>query len=662
MRDLGLPQLPEELVAHVLRHVELQQRLGSCSLDCKAWRAAARAATSEVQLVLHGKAHRMGKLQSLGQWLSQHAAAVTQLEVDNADRAGNAILLEEDAWVKHHLQLPYAQLQRLQKLVVLQCTLTCQREGLQSSRSLQQPQQQQQQQQQQLLPVAQRTCARSSSATATSSSSGSGGSVHSMLYLTSLTSLQLNDVEVESAAGFGGLSALTGLQELLLEDLDIAARSVHDATATQEQLQAFKRVDQQQQQQMQQELMLGLSSLTRLTNLLLQGYRLLPHEVVAPFSCLQQLQELTLCGSHATTSTLLQLPQSLTKLPFVWAGEQVLSSSVCGDLAGLTQLQHLDVFADDNMEELDEPRMGGMLPDFCSSMQQLRVLKLHGRLPADTLPTLVRILPQLSRLESLLISNTNGKLASLPASGVAAYSALLPLSEHITHIELSWDHDSPFRYWNILQPGVGPHLFPARRVLPQLKQLVLGVPESVWEWDGVAGYNCCVSNVGSCFGDGDVARLVGCCPGLERLWIAGLVQRGLDMSPLLQLTALTDLCIGGEVVTEDVASSVLSQLTRLRCLSVYSAQGLTDSGLLALTGLTQLTQLVVAKRKGRGISDDVATVGDDDLGKWIELEQKVRFADQTSSRSMLCRTVVVCGPYSSLVACGLSRMQAYTLR
>lgn len=42
----NIPQLPQELVTRVLRYVDLQQRLGSCSLVCIAWRAAAGAATS----------------------------------------------------------------------------------------------------------------------------------------------------------------------------------------------------------------------------------------------------------------------------------------------------------------------------------------------------------------------------------------------------------------------------------------------------------------------------------------------------------------------------------------------------------------------------------------------------------------------------------------
>jgi hypothetical protein len=48
----------------------------------------------------------------------------------------------------------------------------------------------------------------------------------------------------------------------------------------------------------------------------------------------------------------------------------------------------------------------------------------------------------------------------------------------------------------------------------------------------------------ACFGHGDVARLVQCCPALERLWIPGLVQPGVDVSALLALTALTALFVG----------------------------------------------------------------------------------------------------------------------
>jgi hypothetical protein len=45
-------QLPEALVARILQHVPLQQRLASCALVCKAWAPAAAAATNKLSLTV----------------------------------------------------------------------------------------------------------------------------------------------------------------------------------------------------------------------------------------------------------------------------------------------------------------------------------------------------------------------------------------------------------------------------------------------------------------------------------------------------------------------------------------------------------------------------------------------------------------------------------
>jgi hypothetical protein len=574
MRDIPLNQLPEELVAHVLRRVELQQRLGSCSLICKAWRAAAVAATSNVRMSSSSQPLPVSRFQSLELWLSHHAAAVTQLEVDNRGRVAGL------PYIRQVLQLPFAQLQRLQDLTVLRCNL-----------------QQEQQQQQQQLSGAQRT---------RGSSSSSIGQL-SLSCLTSLTALQLSSVR---CSGLGGLSAVTGLQALRLANIYTVSSAA------------------EQKQQLRIDILQSLRRLTQLTQLVLQD-DLLPPGAAAPFSCLQQLQELTMNGDVTSAETLLGLPQSLTTLHFTWCSKQELNSSVCADLAALTQLQHLYVHSFDDRGGYDaDDQEGGVLLDFCSSMQQLRVLELHGRLAVATLPTLVHVIPSLSCLESLVVSNRHMKLA-LPAH-VAGCSALLPLSLHLTNVELSWDVDEDFKEGSILRRNAGRHVFAAGRVLPQLKQLVLGVPAAVLEWvDDADVYGSYVSCVGTCLAEPDVARIVGCCPGLERLWMAGLVQRGVDMSLLLQLTALTDLCIGGEVVNNDVASSVLAQLTGLRSLGVYESRSFDDIGLLALTALQQLTRLAVGNC---GISFEVSNsfaveriegLGDDE-GECLELEKKVR--------------------------------------
>jgi hypothetical protein len=101
-------QLPEEVLSQVLRHVSCGDRLLSCSLVCKAWRAAAAAATSYISMWFYciNKASRCA---SLMHWLHEHGAAVTDLMLDNGSG-------------KHYssidLQLPYSNLRQLQRLYV----------------------------------------------------------------------------------------------------------------------------------------------------------------------------------------------------------------------------------------------------------------------------------------------------------------------------------------------------------------------------------------------------------------------------------------------------------------------------------------------------------------------------------------------------------------
>jgi hypothetical protein len=101
----------------------------------------------------------------------------------------------------------------------------------------------------------------------------------------------------------------------------------------------------------------------------------------------------------------------------------------------------------------------------------------------------------------------------------------------------------------LLAPGCGRYLFAAGRQLPQLNKLVLGVPynghPSSHDNYDIDIYAQMVHSVPPSLGVGDVGRLVACCSALRSLWIAGLVQPGVDMSPLLHVTQLTQLCVGG---------------------------------------------------------------------------------------------------------------------
>jgi hypothetical protein len=168
MRDSTLPQLPGELVTQMLRHVDQCQRLTSCNLVCKAWQAAAVAASSDVRVASNSRHFSALSLGSFRQWLRKHAAAVAQLEVDSTCQSHKNTMLRNIPHDPQVLQLPAAQLQQLQKLAVIRCQLAIQADAS-SSQQLQLPE------------------ARSAHA------SNSGGQ-HALSSLTSLTSLVLEDV------------------------------------------------------------------------------------------------------------------------------------------------------------------------------------------------------------------------------------------------------------------------------------------------------------------------------------------------------------------------------------------------------------------------------------------------------------------------------------
>jgi hypothetical protein len=87
LQDSPLPELPKELLARVLRHVEQFERLAVCTYVCKAWRAAAVAASSDVRVASNSRHFSALSLGRFRQWLRKHAAAVAQLEVDSTCQA-----------------------------------------------------------------------------------------------------------------------------------------------------------------------------------------------------------------------------------------------------------------------------------------------------------------------------------------------------------------------------------------------------------------------------------------------------------------------------------------------------------------------------------------------------------------------------------------------
>jgi hypothetical protein len=570
-----------ELVLHVLRHADMQQRLGPCSLVCRAWRAAAVSVTDSISVEIDCW-KQTGRIRSAAEWLRKHGAALKHITLLNT--SVEPVLL----------QLPFAELKQLCSLSLQGCELQDQQEDSQNgcSKATTQPRQEQD---------------TADDHASSSSSSSSHSTQLSLFGLTNLTALDLSNVTWSLNVGLNAVSTLTGLRQLRLstvtEDMPAgvtwedrlidAAQDIHDCYFDPN----------------------SLSSLTLLTQLELSPDLMPDTTEEGPLGCLKQLQALAFWGSEdAVTDRLMPqwLPPTLTKLQMYCVCEcecEPLNSSYAPALSAATALQHLDLHA-------REDGYGGIEPDFLSSMQQLRVLSLRGPFSKNGLPVLVEALPVLTRLESLIISAeynedavygrpVYGCLVGLGDEDMGRYAALLPPSQHLTRFELTWPFDGP----SLLPPGCMQHMFAAGRRLPQLKHLVLGMASTswgsadVWQKYEYEGCDMELSGMPACFGADDLAHLVSCCPALEELCIAGLVQPGVDMGSLTALTALTGLCIGGDAIDDGVASSVLTQLRGLQSLEVYFSYHLTDAGLLALTTLTQLTMLHTA---GCGTSYDVA--------------------------------------------------------
>jgi hypothetical protein len=491
---------------------------------------------------------------SLEQWLHANGAAVRHLDVQGS--YGDTL----------DLQLPVAKLLRLQHMRIHYCTLQLQASSAGGR-----------QQEGQLVPAA---------------VSASCSSQLSLSSLSRLTTLDLLAVK----GNLAGLPALMKLRSLKLEG--IHAEVAETLQPPQQQQQAEQQQEQQQEQgqpqqveseqqlakrAVQQNVCDAVASFVQLTLLQLSA-DLLPTHAAGPFSCLQKLRELDLGYQPVMLSnTLKGLPPSLTKLSMCWGGqEQLLSRASVPVLAALTALQEL---------QLSACYIHGVRQDFLQSMKQLQVLKLEVRLSHDALQLLCDVLPALRRLRSLTLSVEEGEAEVFPASELARYSALLPVSRHLQELEISWETGSAPR----LAAGCAEHMFPLRHKKRQLHYLVLGLrfEEHVAaidasEHDEIAEG---IRGMPACFGLGDVSRLVACCPALQTLWIPGLVAQGVDLSGLLSMEQLYCVFVGGEVRDDDVASNILAHMTQLGRLKVYAAPQLTDQGLLAFTALRGLTML-----------------------------------------------------------------------
>jgi hypothetical protein len=390
----------------------------------------------------------------------------------------------------------------------------------------------------------------------------------SLSRLTSLTALELDHVEYGLDGGLSALAALSGLQQLQLGSLTLPQTNW-----------SYERM----MMNMQGGVCWLLGHLLQLRQLKLH-VELLPDKIPGPFRFLQQLQELELLsdgdcvGVHAPV-VLVGLPISLTKLHFDWGSFQGISGSTVPALLQLTALQELHIAA----------RMStGIRPAFCSSMLQLRHLTLVESFDSIAVQQLLEVVPRLSSLQSLSICNESAATRQLPASDLARYAAILPPSvQHLTQLELCCMNGG------LLPPGSLQYVFAAGLQLPQLKRLVLGLPEKELELPFDDFFRDTFGEMRHCVGSSELRQIVNCCPALEQLWLAGALQPNADLSPLLQLTQLACSVTGGDAVDDRAVATVVAKFQGLRRLELYCCKGVTDRSLLFLALMFRLTALRV---------------------------------------------------------------------
>lgn len=75
-RDSKLPDLPEAVLQHILRHLPQHERFRDAALVQKAWKEAANQATTELQLYVSP-----ARAPGLEVWLHKHAEQLVSLRL-----------------------------------------------------------------------------------------------------------------------------------------------------------------------------------------------------------------------------------------------------------------------------------------------------------------------------------------------------------------------------------------------------------------------------------------------------------------------------------------------------------------------------------------------------------------------------------------------------
>jgi hypothetical protein len=241
---------------------------------------------------------------------------------------------------------------------------------------------------------------------------------------------------------------------------------------------------------------------------------------LAVVSCLTQLQKLDLTrptGSRQPFELQL-LPSSLTELQFSRA---VSSSKGCRDGWQLPSLRVFTAYQE------------SVHPAALLRMPQLQQLRLDGQ----GFISMEDMLTALSQLQQMVYMALRDFRGVAPAACYAALTA----SPYLKGFELTSCR---------MAAAAAQHMFPPGRLCPQLQRMriaeydrwpVEGRASDRWADDQAGGY------LGLVIGPPDAAELVSCCPQLQELGpvMVGPGTTFEDLQPLVQLSALTRLQIGG---------------------------------------------------------------------------------------------------------------------
>jgi hypothetical protein len=342
----GCFQLHSELWVNVLQHVELQQRLGSCSLVCRAWRSAAAAATPGISITLQRNLNLTlpppQQVTSLEAWLRKHGRQASSLAAAWGD-FDNAWFSDNVAPERPGLHLPCQQLGQLQTLKARDMLLLPDAAASAAA-----------------ADVCMRADSSHREASSSSSAVGQAQPAHSLQFLSglsSLTSLQLTRCSISGwAGGLRGLSQLTQLQHLQLAQLHAADVEINRNT-----------------QQISAELAGVLPYLVQLTYLDVRDS--VSAAALEGLGQLQQLRELRLQGCEDTGSVIAQLPASLTLLGLNLEWDSDPSSDVVLDVGNTARLRQLQGLLELHLPQVTVRDMAGLL----GALTQLTSLTLDGR-------------------------------------------------------------------------------------------------------------------------------------------------------------------------------------------------------------------------------------------------------------------------------------------